>query len=99
MFIITDENMSKIDWVQEKDWSQNPSNERDYVEFDPLEDIEVLAQQPTWCIVRTWRLFDTLKFMQNAWWKLWELQSDDETIAWVRMERNILTYYKPKWTT
>ena len=52
--------------MQEKDWSKNLSNERDYMEFDPLEDIEVLAQQPTWCIVRTWRLFDTLKFMQAA---------------------------------
>lgn len=62
MFIITDEDMLKIDYEQQKDWSQNLSNE----EFDPLEDIEVLAQQPTWCIVRTWRLFDTLKFMQNA---------------------------------
>ena len=92
--------MSKTDYRQENWWENlNLSNsERDYMVFDPLEDIEILAQQPNWCMVRTWRLLDTLKFMQDAWWKLWELQADDEIVAWIKMERNILTYYKPKWT-
>lgn len=67
-----------------------------YPDFDPIEDIEPLAIQENWCQVRTWKLMPTLWFMQNAGWKIWELVPDDEYISWVRLEYNILTYYKPK---
>lgn len=66
------------------------------IEFDPIEDIQILACQQTWCMVRTYRLRDTLKFMQNAGRKIWELIPDDECISWVKIEYNILTYYKPQ---
>jgi hypothetical protein len=38
----------------------------------------------------------TLWFMQDAWRKIWSMESDDEYISWIRLEKNILTYYKPK---
>lgn len=65
-----------------------------YDDFEPLEDIEVLAMQKTWCMIRTWKLMPTLWFMQDAGRKIWSMESDDEYISWVRLERNILTYYK-----
>lgn len=67
--------------------------------FNPFEDIETLSHKDNLCIIRTWKLLDTMKFMQNAWWRLWELQADDVYVSWVPIERNILIYYKPKWTT
>lgn len=67
-----------------------------FSDFDPIEDIEPLAMQETWCIVRTGKLRPTLWFMQRAWWKIWSMESDDEYISWVKFEKNILTYYKPK---
>lgn len=67
--------------------------------FNPFEDIETLSHKDNLCIIRTWKLLDTMKFMQNAWWKLWELQADDVYVSWVPIERNILIYYKPKWAT
>lgn len=67
------------------------------MDFDPLEDMEMLASSENWCMVRTWRLRDTLKFMQGAGWKIREITPDDEYISWVKIECNILTYYKPKW--
>ena len=70
-------------------------NER-YEDFDPIEDIEVLAQQEKRCMVRTWKLTPTLFFMQNAGRRIWELTPDDEYVSGVRFEKNILTYYKPK---
>ena len=89
MFIITDENMLKTDYELEDE--ETP--------FNPFEDIETLSQKDNLCIIRTWKLLDTMKFMQNAWWRLWELQADDVYVSWVPIERNILIYYKPKWTT
>lgn len=71
--------------------------ENHFSDFDPLEDIESLAMQKNWCMIRTWKLMPTLWFMQRAGRKLWELIPDDEYISGVRLERNILTYYKPKW--
>ena len=68
MFIITDENMLKTDLEYEK----NHSN------FDPIEDIEILAHQENWCMVRTEKLLPTLNFMQQTGWKIWELIPDDE---------------------
>lgn len=71
-----------------------------YPDFDAIEDIEPLAMQQSWCIIRTSKLMPTLWFMQDAGWKIWELTSDDEYISWVKWEHNILTYYKPKqWNT
>lgn len=67
--------------------------------FNPFEDIETLSHKDNLCIIRTWKLLDTMKFMQNAWWRLWELQADDVYVSWVPIERNILIYYKPKWAT
>lgn len=64
-------------------------NER-YPDFDVFWDIEILAEQPTWCMIRTYKLLPTLMFMQEHEWRLWDLQSDDEE----GIERNILTYYK-----
>ena len=67
-----------------------------FSDFDALEDIEILTQQPKRCMVRTGKLRPTLRFMQRAWWKLYELISDDEYDKYgIRYERNILTYYKP----
>ena len=67
-----------------------------YDDFDAIEDIEPLAMQSNWCQVRTRKLMPTLRFMQDAWRKLWELVPDDEYISGVKFEANILTYYKPK---
>ena len=67
-----------------------------YDDFDAIEDIEPLAMQSNWCQIRTWKLMPTLWFMQRAWRKLWELVPDDEYISGIRLEYNILTYYKPK---
>lgn len=80
MFITTDENMWKIDF-----------NER-YPDFDAIDDIEVLTQTNNLCVVRTGKLMPTLFFMQELWWRIWELLPDDED----GVEYNILTYYKPK---
>jgi hypothetical protein len=52
-----------------------------YSDFDAIEDIEVLACQPNWCIIRTRKLMPTLWFMQGAGRKIWELTSDDEYIS------------------
>lgn len=67
-----------------------------FSDFDPIEDIEPLAMQDNWCMIRTWKLMPTLWFMQRAWWRIWDLMPDDEYISWIRFEKNILTYYKPK---
>lgn len=77
---------------------KNFNRQEKYPDFDAIEDIEPLAMQENWCIVRTWKLMPTLWFMQQAGWKIWELVPDDEYISGVKFERNILTYYKPrKW--
>ena len=68
MFIITDENMLKTDLEYETNHSS----------FDPIEDIQILAQQENWCMVRTEKLLPTLRFMQQIGWKIWELIPDDE---------------------
>lgn len=60
--------------------------------FNPIDDIETYLITERACIIRTADLLPTLQFMQECWWKLWELQADDE---W-NTEYNILTYYKPK---
>lgn len=57
MFIITDENMLKTDYELDENLSKNV--------FDPIEDIEVLAKQETWCVIRTEKLLPTLQFMQK----------------------------------
>ena len=62
-----------------------------YPDFDAIEDIEPLAMQQNWCIIRTSKLMPTLWFMQDAGRKIWELTSDDEYISWVKWEHNILT--------
>lgn len=67
-----------------------------FSDFDPIEDIEPLAMQEKWCVVRTRKLMPTLFFMQKAGWKIRELTPDDEYISGVKFEANILTYYKPK---
>lgn len=67
-----------------------------YEDFDAIEDIEPIVSNPDWCIIRTWKLMPTLRFMQDAWWKIWSMEADDEYISWIRFEKNILTYYKPK---
>lgn len=85
MFIITDENMKNFNWRDK------------YDDFDELEDIETLAMQENWCMIRTWKLMPTLWFMQDAGRKILELIPDDIYISWVKFEKNILTYYKPKW--
>lgn len=61
-------------------------------DFDVFQDMEILAEEPTWCIIRTYKLLETLMFMQENNWKLYDLLPDDE---W-DMEYNILTMYKPK---
>ena len=55
--------------------------------------VEVIEQTDNTCMIRTADLLPTLLFMQECWWRLYELLPDDE---W-EMEFNILTYYKPKW--
>lgn len=67
-----------------------------YDDFDALEDIEVLAEQQNWCMIRTRKLMPTLRFMQDAGRKIRELMPDDEYISGIKFETNILTYYKPK---
>ena len=92
MFITTDENMSKTDYelrVAEIMTSH-------FSDFDPIEDIEPLAMQQNWCMVRTRKLMPTMFFMQRAGRKIWELIPDDEYISGIKFETNILTYYKPQ---
>lgn len=60
-----------------------------------LDMVEILEETSNTLVVRTADLLPTLLFMQSIGWRLWELLPDDE---W-EMEFNILTYYKPKWTT
>ena len=67
-----------------------------YDDFDALEDIEVLAEQQNWCMIRTRKLMPTLRFMQDAGRKIRELIPDDEYISGIKFKTNILTYYKPK---
>ena len=45
--------------------------------FNPIEDIEVLAQTENVCIVSTFYLLETLNFMQRCGWRLYELLPDD----------------------
>lgn len=85
MFIITDEDMRDFKWRDK------------YNDFDVLEDVETLAMQENWCMIRTWKLMPTLWFMQDAGRRIWSLEPDDEYISWVKLEKNILTYYKTKW--
>ena len=67
-----------------------------FSDFDPLEDIEILAQREKWCIIRTQKLRPTLRFMQKAGRKVEELVPDDEYDKYgIKYEYNILTYYKP----
>ena len=61
-------------------------------DFNPLDDIEILCQTEDTFIVRTWKLLDTLLFIQQSWWKLRQLIPDDE---W-KSEFNILAYYRCK---
>lgn len=70
--------------------------EEKYDDFDAIEDIEPIAMQKDWCIIRTRKLTPTLWFMQDAGWKIWSLEPDDEYISGVKFEANVLTYYKPK---
>ena len=79
-FITEIENMKNINWREQ------------YPDFDELQDIETLAMQKTWCVVRTSNLLPTLFFMQSAWWKIWSIDPDDQD----GIEYNILTYHKPK---
>jgi hypothetical protein len=67
-----------------------------YSDFEPLEDIEVLAMQENRCMIRTGKLMPTLWFMQDAGWKIYEITPDDEYVVGMRFVRDILTYYKPK---
>jgi len=52
-----------------------------YSDFEPIEDIEVLAMQENWCMVRTRALIPTLWFMQDAGRRIWELAPDDEYVS------------------
>lgn len=92
MFITT------VDAMKNSNYEEKVSElfENKYEDFDAFEDIEPLAMQENWCQVRTLKLMPTLFFMQRAGWKLWELVPDDEYISGVRLECNILTFYKPK---
>lgn len=65
-----------------------------YPDYDEMEDMEVLAMQSNWCLIRTWKLMPTLFFMQQAGRKIWELVPDDEYISGVKFENNLLTFYK-----
>lgn len=84
MSITDDDAMRDFNWKEK------------YDDFDALEDIEPLAMQSNWCIVRTRKLMPTLWFMQDAGRKIWSLEPDDEYISGIKFEANILTYYKPK---
>ena len=93
IFTIIDEDMSEMDYQHKVDEIM----QNRFSDFDPIEDLEVLAQQENFCIVRTRKLMPTLFFMQRAWWKIWSLEPDDEYDKYgIRYEYNILTYYKPK---
>lgn len=61
-------------------------------DFNPLDDIEILCQTEDTFIVRTWKLIETMLFIQEAWWIFRQLIPDDE---W-EIEFNILAYYKCK---
>lgn len=54
--------------------------------------IETLSQTSNTIVIRTSDLLPTLQFMQECWWRLYELLPDDQD----GKEYNILTYYKPK---
>lgn len=90
MFITTEDAMKELNYEKMVDGIMEK------YEFNPFEHIETIVNQENWCIVTTYKLLPTLLFMQRAWRRLWWLESDD--IDWI--ERNILTFYKPKsWDT
>ena len=82
--------------ITETENMRNFNRRQKYSDFDELQDIETLAMQKNRCMVRTWKLMPTLRFMQDAWRKIWSIESDDEYTSWIRLEKNILTYYKPR---
>ena len=61
-------------------------------DFEPFDDMEMLTSHSNLCVVRTFKLLPTLMFMQEKGWRLRDLQPDDEE----GIEREILTFYKPK---
>lgn len=60
-----------------------------------LDMVEILEETSNTLVVRTADLLPTLLHLQMCWWRLYDLLPDDE---W-EFEFNILTFYKPKWTT
>lgn len=60
-----------------------------------LDMVEILEETSDTLVVRTADLLPTLLHLQMCWWRLYDLLPDDE---W-KFEFNILTFYKPKWTT
>lgn len=64
-----------------------------YADFDEFNDIDPIVMNKDWCIIRTSKLIPTLWLMQEAKWKIWSLEPDDEN----GIEYNLLTFYKPKW--
>lgn len=65
------------------------------IDFDPMQDLEVLTSHSNLMVIRTCKLLPTLKFMQGAWRKLKELTPDDEMSERGDVkEYNILTFTK-----
>jgi hypothetical protein len=61
-----------------------------------LDMVEILEETKNTLVIRTADLLPTLLHLQKCWRKLWDLLPDDE--EWI--EREILTFYKPKsWNT
>lgn len=65
-----------------------------FSEFDSVEEIEILSITADSCIVRTYNLTPTLFHMQQMGWHLRDLTPDDTEVSWVKIECNILSYYK-----
>lgn len=60
------------------------------IDFNPMDDLDILCHTDDTFIVRTNKLLEALLFVQQAWWRLSELIPDDTD--W--KEFNILVYVK-----
>lgn len=59
----------------------------------------ILAQTNDYLVVDTEDVLDTMWVLQQAWWRLIELITDDyfEPKRWLRCERTMLCYGKGNW--
>ena len=63
-------------------------------DFSAMDDLDILCHTADTLIVRTWKLIESLSFLQDTWWRLDELIPDDEMWPGGVKEFNILVCLK-----